>query len=89
MKYRDRLIQHLRQRIGECADPADIVDELYGRGGMDDMFARRYVAVTDFFNTYGQCARTPRDVMIDVASDLEMDVSSVFKAVKRTQYLGG
>lgn len=59
MRFRDQIINHLRSRLGTNADPADIIDELYGCGAMDDRAARSFVAYNEFVKRYQNDTRSP------------------------------
>lgn len=84
MRFRDQIINHLRSRLGTNADPADIIDELYGCGAMDDRAARSFVAYNEFVKRYQNDTRSPSAVMTEVAQDLDMDRVTVLRIVQRT-----
>lgn len=84
MRFRDQIIEHLRSRLGTNADPADIIDELYGCGAMDDRAARSFVAYNEFVKRYQNDTRSPSAVMTEVAQDLDMDRVTVLRIVQRT-----
>lgn len=82
MNLRSELIDRLRSRAG--SDPADIVDELYGNGVINDSGARRYLAPLIFTERFGSCDRSARSVMEEVADELGIDRSQVHRLVRDT-----
>ena len=83
MKYKDQLIERISQRTG--CDARAIVDDLYSTGAMDEIRARRYMAVTDFPIEYGKTDQPARQVMHAIGERHGMDMTSVFKALRNTQ----
>jgi hypothetical protein len=84
MRFRDEIIDHLRGRLGTSADPADIIDELYGCGAIDERSARTFVAYNEFVKRYQSDTRSPSAVMTEVAQDLDVDRVTVLRIVQRT-----
>jgi hypothetical protein len=84
MRFRDEIINHLRGRLGTSADPADIIDELYGCGAIDERSARTFVAYNEFVKRYQSDTRSPSAVMTEVAQDLDVDRVTVLRIVQRT-----
>lgn len=87
MRFRDEIINHLRGRLGTSADPADIIDELYGCGAIDERSARTFVAYNEFVKRYQQHARSPRSIMHEVADEIDVDFVTVFRIVHKVQQL--
>ena len=84
MRFRDEIIDHLRGRLGTSADPADIIDELYGCGAIDERSARTFVAYNEFVRRFQNDTRSPSAVMTEVAQDLDVDRVTVLRIVQRT-----
>lgn len=84
MRFRDEIINHLRGRLGTSADPADIIDELYGCGAIDERSARTFVAYNEFVRRFQNDTRSPSAVMTEVAQDLDVDRVTVLRIVQRT-----
>jgi hypothetical protein len=68
-KFREHLSTTLRKEIGECADPAAIVDRLYELGALDDSLSRRAVVCAEFPTRYAACDRSARDIHGEIAEE--------------------
>ena len=73
----------LEKRLGECASPSDIVNELYKTGSLDDTQAGRYVAADEFMKRFGARSVTPHKLMCEIADDLGTSRSTLYRAVQK------
>lgn len=68
-KVREQLSKALRNEVGECADPADVVGRLYDLGALDDSLSRRAVVRAEFPVRYASCDRSARDIHGEIAEE--------------------
>ena len=68
-KAKEELISLLRERLGTCADPTDVVDQLFNTGAMDDSLARRSVMFMQFVRAYANSDKSAYMVKREIGEE--------------------
>ena len=82
-RSREELVAHLRTRFGEKADPAMIVDALFGGYALDDSLPRRYVVRVEFERRYATTDKSARQVQEDIAFEYGLGRTTVVDILGR------
>lgn len=72
MKASDKVRQLLRERFGECADPVEVFDELFGSAVPDDGMAQRYVIVRAIMDRWERSCEPPGRFIEEVADEMRV-----------------
>lgn len=84
MNTRSEIITRLRAELGDCADPADVIDELLGTGALDDKTAKRYVIAKEYIARYGNAQRYPGTHLVEaVADDYGVSAATVYRVLQK------
>ena len=80
-RARAELIEHLRTKFGENADPAIVIDALFEEGVLDDVLARRYNIRMEFVRRYSTTDKSARTIHEDLAFEYSLTREGVGKII--------
>lgn len=83
MTLRNELIERLRTDLGDCADPADIIDELLGTGAMDEKTAMRYVIANEYVKRYARRSTPGTHLAEEIADDYGVSTATVYRVLQK------
>lgn len=83
MTLRNELIDRLRADLGDCADPADIIDELLGTGAMDEKTAMRYVIANEYVKRYARRSAPGTHLAEEIADDYGVSTATVYRVLQK------
>lgn len=83
MTLRNELIDRLRTDLGDCADPADIIDELLGTGAMDEKTATRYVIANEYVKRYARRSTPGTHLAEEIADDYGVSTATVYRVLQK------
>ena len=76
-RARAELIEHLRAKFGENADPAIVIDALFEEGVLDDVLACRYNIRMEFVKRYSTTDKSARAIHEDLAFEYGLSRTGV------------
>lgn len=82
-KVQRKMIEDLRETLGEKADPAEVVQRLYESGAIDDIMARRYVVKREFVRRYTSTDMCAHHVHEQLADEYGLTTRGVLFIVSR------
>jgi hypothetical protein len=85
MSMRDELVVRLRSELGECVDPADVIDELMGFGGLDQKCLMRYLIAREYVTRFGQKALPAVSLLEEVADDFHVSTATVYRVLQKVK----
>lgn len=83
MNIRTELIERLRADLGDCADPADIIDELMGVGALDERTAGRYVIANEYIRRYARGCVPGTHLAEEIADDYKVSAATVYRVLQK------